>query len=79
MANTLMAKKKKPGERSPKNKERKDPVGFRTIGFRVSIEYAAWLDRVATHDRLTIATFLDKAAADRAKAIGFDEAPPERI
>ena len=71
--------KKKQTERSPNNKERTDLTGFRTIGIRVSIEYAAWLERVGKHDRATIAGFLDRAAADRAKAIGFDEAPPERI
>jgi hypothetical protein len=77
MASALMAKKK-PTERSPKNKERTEP-GFRTVGIRVSNAYADWLERVAKQDRATIAGFLDRAAADRAKAIGFDEVPPERI
>jgi hypothetical protein len=78
MVGTLMAKKI-PAGRSPKNKERKDVDRFRTIGIRVSAEYADWLERAAKHDRLTIAAFLDKAAGDRAKAIGFEEPPPERI
>jgi hypothetical protein len=70
--------KKKPGERSPRNKERQAP-GFRTIGIRVSDSYAEWLAEAAKHDRVTIAAFLDRAAADRARAIGFTRLPPERI
>jgi hypothetical protein len=74
-----MAKKKRPGERSPKNKERKDLSGFRTIGFRVSVEYAEWLEAAARHNRITIAAFLDRAAANEARVSGFDQPPPERI
>lgn len=60
--------------------EKAKPVpNFRTIGVRVSEEYAEWLTRAAKHDRTTIATFLDKAATDRAAAIGFSEPPPDRI
>jgi hypothetical protein len=70
--------KKKPEERSPKNKERSAP-GFKTVGMRASEAYAAWLERVAKRDRATVAGFLDRAAADRAKAIGHEEEPPERI
>lgn len=76
MTGALMAKKA--AGRSPKNKEREGP-GFRTIGIRVSVEYAEWLSKVSKHDRVTIAAFLDRAAADRAQAIGFTESPPERI
>jgi tRNA (Thr-GGU) A37 N-methylase len=70
-----MAKKK---GRSPKNKERQGS-GFRTVGIRVSDEYARWLAEVAKFDRVTIAAFLDRAAADRAAAINYPKAPPERI
>lgn len=73
-----MAKKKSP-EQSAKNKERADLTGYRTIGVRVSVAYAEWLEKAARHDRATIASFLDRAAADRAKVIGFDEPAPERI
>jgi hypothetical protein len=66
-------------QRSPRNKERRDITGFRTIGFRVSQEYAAWLERASKHNRITIAAFLDRAAAEHAKATGFDETPPDRI
>jgi hypothetical protein len=69
---------KKQAGRSPKNKERQES-GFRTIGIRVSDAYAEWLAEVAKRDRATIAGFLDRAAADRAQAIGFEKVPPERI
>lgn len=72
-----MAEKKPFEERSSKNKERKTP-GFRTLGIRMSAEYASWLSEVAKVDRVTVAAFLDRAALDRAKAIGFAKAPPER-
>jgi hypothetical protein len=78
MVGTTMARPKKKGARSPKNKERQGP-GFRTIGIRVSEAYAEWLDRAAKHSRVTIAAFLDRGAAREARFAGFDEAPPERI
>jgi hypothetical protein len=72
VAGTAMAKK------LPKNKARQGP-GFRTLGIRMTDEYAAWLAGVAKFDRMTIAAFLDKAAEDRAKAIGFKEPAPGRL
>lgn len=77
MAGLKMAKKK-PSERSPKNKERKGP-GFRTIGFRASMAFSEWADEAAKYDRVTVAAFIEKAMVDRAKAIGFEKKPPERI
>lgn len=73
---TIVAKK--PVDRSPKNKERIEP-GFRTIGVRVSPAYAEWLSNASRFDRVSIAAFIDKAVADRAKEIGFVEPAPERI
>lgn len=70
--------KKKPTQRSPKNKERTEP-GFTSKAIRMSEAYAQWLERAAKHDRATVAAFLDRAAMDRAKALGFTEPPPERI
>jgi hypothetical protein len=70
--------KKKAESRSPRNKERAAP-GFRTIGIRVSDAYAEWLAQAARHDRATIAAFLDRAASDRAREIGFATPAPERI
>ena len=50
----------------------------RTIGIRASGEWADWLERVAKHDRLTVSTLVDRAAALYAKSIGFAEDPPDR-
>ncbi len=55
------------------------PDKFRTIGIRVSMAYGDWLTTAAKADRTTIAGFLDRAAADRAKAIGLVDPPPGRI
>jgi uncharacterized protein (DUF1778 family) len=69
-----MAKK-----RSPKNKERKDPSGVRTIAFRASLEYAEWLELAAKHNRITVAGFIDQALARHAEATGVPAPPPERV
>jgi hypothetical protein len=50
----------------------------RPITFRATDAYAEWLAKAAAHDRSTVAMFLDRAAIDRAKAIGFNEPPPPR-
>ena len=71
--------KKAASKRSPKNNERTNSAGVGTIGIRVSLQYAEWLRQAAEHDRDTIAGFLDRAAKDRAIAIGFKEPPPVRI
>jgi hypothetical protein len=65
-------------EKPSKGKEREGP-GFKTIGIRVTDAYADWIGRAAKHDRATIAGFVDRAVADRARAIGFNEPPPERL
>jgi uncharacterized protein (DUF1778 family) len=52
--------------------------GVRPVSFQVTLEYADWLARAARHDRSTVATFLDRAAIDRARAIGLDEPAPSR-
>lgn len=75
----MVKKKRKAGAHSPRNKERPGPPWIRTIGVRVSEEYAAWLEDVAKHDRATVSGFIDRAIADRGKAIGFDRPPPERL
>jgi hypothetical protein len=61
----------------PKKDEKSEPKP-RTLGIRASGEWADWLERAAKHDRAKVAAFLDRAAAHYAKAIGFNEAPPER-
>jgi hypothetical protein len=70
----------KPKGKRPKGRPAKArEENTRAIAFRVTEEYAEWLNRAARADRVTIAGFLDRAAADRAKAIGFNEPPPERV
>jgi len=57
----------------------KTEVGTRAVAFRAIPDYVEWLTRAAKADRASVATFLDRAATDRAKAIGFDEPAPERV
>jgi hypothetical protein len=64
----------------PKNVKSK-PVAKpeqKTIAFRTSAEYAAWVDRLAGHNRTTIAGLLDQALVEFARIKGFDEKAPER-
>lgn len=53
-------------------------VNSRSIGIRVSADYAEWIERFAKSYRMTVAGFVDHVIAKEAKAVGF-EAPPERI
>lgn len=69
--------KKKPTQRSPKNKERTEP-GFTSKAIRMSEVYAEWLEEYARANRATVAGFIDRLLAERAKADGF-RPPPERI
>jgi uncharacterized protein (DUF1778 family) len=62
-----------------KAKTNPDDLEIRTIGVRTTKAWADWLERAARHSRMTVATFLDRAAAEHAKETGFDEAPPERL
>ena len=41
-------------------------------------EYREWLDRAASHSRLTVSGFLEFAAVAYAKQQGFDEQAPKR-
>jgi hypothetical protein len=54
------------------------PSGLRTIGIKSTREWAAWLDRYAKSQRVTIASLIDRALAADAERNGF-EAPPERV
>lgn len=72
MAGITMAKPKA-------RKTKADDKEIRTIGVRSTNAWAEWLERAAKHSRTTVASFLDRAAAELAKGNGFDEAPPERL
>ena len=65
--------------RAKKNADQPQPTGPKTIGIRSGPEWAAWLERAVKHCRTDTAKFLDAAAAEYAKANGFEEPPPERI
>ena len=68
----LMAKRKAAAKGKPE-------VGTRAVAFRAMPDYVEWLERAARHDRASVATFLDRAATERAKAIGFNDPAPERL
>lgn len=56
-----------------------EPPRVRIINMKVSEDWAAWLARAAKHGRTDVAKFLDMAAAEYARTIGFDEPAPDRI
>jgi hypothetical protein len=60
--------------------KKKKPAGPEMLakGLRMTREYADWLDRLASKERMTIATLIDRAVAEYAARAGF-EAPPERV
>lgn len=72
--------KKKAGERSPKNKERKDIGRFGVVGVRASLKWIAWLRRGAKACGLSAAVVLARGAAlYLAEKENFKEVPPDRI
>jgi hypothetical protein len=62
------AKRTKPGEA-------RRPVAVVVKG---NEKWKAWLEKAASHSRLSVSTFLDLAAKAFAKTQGFSEEPPER-
>lgn len=67
----VMAKAKSSGKGKPDS-------GPKTVGIRVSAEYAEWLDRLAKHYRTTVAGVIDRALAEWTEAEGYSERPPYR-
>lgn len=63
-------------KRGPKPKATVLPQ--KTIAFRVSGEYGQWLERLAEHNRTTVAGLMDQAIAAYGKQIEFSESPPKR-
>jgi len=49
-----------------------------TKAFRMSTEYADWVERFANSERISVASLLDRALAEHAKNLGF-EVPPDRV
>jgi hypothetical protein len=64
-----MAKKRPPKSAEPE---------MTTRGLRMTQSYAEWLDRLASSERMSVATLIDRAVAAYAKQAGF-EPPPERV
>jgi hypothetical protein len=50
----------------------------KSIAFRVSGEYALWVDAIASANQSNVSTLLAQALAEYAKAIGITEGPPAR-
>jgi hypothetical protein len=54
--------------------------GIRTLGFRVSIEYADWLNEAARANRTAVADLIDQALAAYVRTLsGFSKPPPPRL
>ena len=47
-------------------------------GIRMTREYADWLDQLASSERMSVATLIDRAVAAYAKQMGF-KVPPDRV
>lgn len=62
----------------PKKQPDKAPDGGKIVGVRVSVAYAAWIDRLAKHNRSSVSVLFDQAMSKYAKEIGFTEEAPER-
>jgi hypothetical protein len=62
----------------PKKTVKPESPDPKTIAFRVSGEYGAWVERLASHNRSTVAGLLDQALVKFAREIGFEEKAPER-
>lgn len=60
----------------PKSKT-PQPRPAKTIGLRVSGDYAAWIEEFASSERMSVATLIDRAVAAYAKQTAF-RSPPER-
>lgn len=56
-----------------------EPSPLRTIGIKASTEWAEWLERLARHQRTTVASLIDRALAEHARSVQFEDQPPERI
>lgn len=67
-----MAKKKAV---SPRDDWERKPLALQMRG---APEWKAWLERAANFGRVTVAQFIDQAAAREARALGFEEPPPKR-
>ena len=54
------------------------PPEKRSIGMRVSVDYADWLEKLAKHYRTNVAGIIDRALAEWSQSEGYEHLPPER-
>ena len=50
----------------------------KSIGMRVTLEYAAWLEGLAAHYRTNVAGIIDRALAEWSETEGYETRPPRR-
>jgi hypothetical protein len=70
-AGRAMAKK-------PASVRKPGPDEMVTRALRMRQEYADWLDRFASKERVNLASLIDRALATHAERAGF-QAPPDRV
>jgi uncharacterized protein (DUF1778 family) len=51
---------------------------FKTLGYRVSSAYLDWIIRAAAVNGSTLSGLIEQAVSGYARAIGIEEAPPDR-
>ena len=72
-----VAKKRKEAPKAGKAKAQPGPASV-VISFRVSPEYRAWLDGLATHERINLSDIFDRAMVDYARKVGYPAVAPPR-
>jgi hypothetical protein len=81
MVSIAKPKPKPEPEPKPKPKPAKppEPEGMTTRGVRMTAKYGAWIDKLAASERISVASLIDRALANYAKLVRFEEEPPERV
>ena len=72
MSRATVVKKSK-----PKEKATPTPNTMTTRALKMRQEYADWLERFASRERVTLASLFDRALSSHAQQTGFEQ-PPER-
>ncbi len=75
METALMAKPKAKAKRRKQEESGPKPTALTIKG---SLEWRAWVERVADHCRVSSSTLVDLAITEYAKNRGFNEQPPTR-
>jgi hypothetical protein len=48
------------------------------VSVRCSLEFRAWLDGLADHERISVSDLFDRAMTSYARDIGYKKIPPKR-